>query len=261
LRKATLAGALVPVLCGASLRNKGVQPVLEAIVDYLPSPLDVPPIQGTHPTSGEAIVRHADPEEPLAALVFKIVTDSFVGRLAYMRVYSGTLCSNSSVLNTPKAKKERIGRLLHMYANRREEVDMVSAGDICAVGGLKFTFTGDTLCLNTDQVILESIRFPEPVVYVAIEPRTTADEQKMLDGLKALGEEDPTFRVSVDENTGQTLISGMGELHLEIIADRLQREFNVWAKRGKPQVAYRETITRAVRVEGEFSAQRDHDPG
>ncbi|MBC7235301.1 MAG: elongation factor G [Chloroflexi bacterium] len=256
LRRATLAGQLVPVLCGAALRNKGVQPVLDAIVDYLPSPLDVPPIRGVHPETGEEIVRHADPQEPLAALVFKIVTDPFVGRLAYMRLYSGTLRSNSSVHNYPKDRKERIGRLLHMYANHREEVDQVSAGDIVAVGGLKFTFTGDTLCDPAHPVVLESIVFPEPVIYVAIEPRTAAEEQKMLDALRALADEDPTFKFRVDENTGQTLISGMGELHLEILVERLMREFNVRAKVGKPQVAYRETITKRVRSDGEFTLQR-----
>jgi elongation factor G len=256
LRRATLTGQLVPVLCGAALRNRGVQPVLDAIVDYMPSPLEVPPIHGLHPKTEEDIVRHADPQEPLAALVFKIVTDPFVGRLAYMRVYSGKLRSNSSVHNFPKDRKERIGRLLHMYANHREEVDEVSAGDIVAVGGLKFTFTGDTLCDRSHPVVLESITFPEPVIYVAIEPRTAAEEQKMLDALRALTEEDPTFHFRVDENTGQTLISGMGELHLEILVERLLREFNVRAKVGKPQVAYRETITKQVRSDGEFSLQR-----
>ncbi|MHB0856699.1 MAG: elongation factor G [Anaerolineae bacterium] len=256
LRRATLAGRLVPVLCGAALRNKGVQPVLDAIVDYLPSPLDVPPIVGTHPTTGEKVVRHADPHEPFSALVFKIVSDPFVGRLAYMRVYSGVLRSNSSSFNSPKSKKERIGRLLRMYANHREDTDVVSAGDIAAVGGLKFTFTGDTLCDPSAPVLLESIRFPEPVIYVAVEPRTAADEDKMNAALQSLSEEDPTFRVRTDENTGQTIISGMGELHLEILVERLVREFNVWAKVGKPQVAYRETITRTVRAEGEMSFQR-----
>jgi elongation factor G len=256
LRKATLAGKLVPVLCGAALRNKGVQPVLDAIVDYLPSPLDVPPIEGLHPVSGAKVVRQADPRAPFAALVFKIVTDPFVGRLAYMRVYSGTLRSNSSVFNSLKSKKERIGQLLHMYANRREDVTAVSAGDIAAVGGLKFTFTGETLCDPAAPIVLESIRFPEPVIYVAIEPRTVADEQKLTDALRALAEEDPTFRVKMDENTGQTIISGMGELHLEVLVERLVREFRVQAKVGRPQVAYRETITRPVRAEGEFSLQR-----
>ncbi len=256
LRKATLGGQLVPVLCGAALRNKGVQPVLDAIVDYLPSPLDVPPIEGVSLESGERVVRHADPSAPFAALVFKIVSDPFLGRLAYMRVYSGMLRSNSSTLNSPKNRKERIGRLVHMYANRREDTDAVTAGDIAAVGGLKFTFTGDTLCDLGDPIILESIRFPEPVIYVSIEPRSAADEQKMSDALRSLSEEDPTFRVRIDENTGQTIISGMGELHLDILTERLVREFNVLAKVSRPQVAYRETITQRVHVEGEYSGQR-----
>ena len=256
LRQATLAGRLVPVLCGASLRNKGVQPVLDAIVDYLPSPLDVPPIEGVHPETGEKIIHHADADGPLSALVFKIVSDPFVGRLAYLRVYSGTLRSNSSVTNYPKVRKERIGRLIHMYANRREEVDQVSAGDIAAVGSLKFTFTGDTLADAAHPVLLESIRFPEPVIYVAIEPRTAADEEKLLAALQSLAEEDPTFRFNVDKNTGQTIISGMGELHLDILVERLVREFKIWAKVGRPQVAYRETITRTVRTNGDFTLQR-----
>jgi elongation factor G len=256
LRKATLSGQLVPVLCGAALRNRGVQPVLDAIVDFLPSPLDVPPIEGVHPRTEEKVVRHADSREPFAALVFKIVSDPFVGRLAYMRVYSGSLHSNSSTFNSPKQKKERIGRLLQMYANHREEVASVSAGDIAAVGGLKFTFTGDTLCAADRPVILESIRFPEPVIYVAIEPRTAADEEKLLNALGALVDEDPTFRYRIDENTGQTIISGMGELHLEILVDRLRREFNVWTKVGRPQVAYRETIQRKATGEAEFSITR-----
>ncbi len=256
LRKATLAGKLVPVLCGAALRNKGVQPVLDAIVDYLPSPLDVPPIEGVNPVSGAKEVRPADPEAPFAALAFKIVSDPFVGRLAYLRVYSGRLHSASSVLNSPKGKKERIGQLLHIYANRREDVQVISAGDIAAVGGLKFTFTGDTLCDPAHPIVLESIRFPEPVVYVAIEPRTMADEQRLSEALKALADEDPTFKVKIDENTGQTIISGMGELHLEVLVERLVREFKVQAKVGRPQVAYRETITRRVRAEGEFSLPR-----
>ncbi len=255
LRRATLAGKLVPVLCGASLRNRGVQPVLDAIVDYLPSPLDIPPVEGIQPETQQKVLRHARIDDPFAALVFKIVTDPFMGRLAYMRVYSGALRSNSSVYNPLKSKKERIGRLLHMYANRREDAEQVSAGDICAVGGLKFTFTGDTLCPQDQLVILETIRFPEPVIYVAIEPRTAAEEGKMLEALRALADEDPTFRFGPDENTGQTLISGMGELHLEILVERLVREFKVSAKVGRPQVAYRETITRKAAAEGEFSAQ------
>jgi elongation factor G len=255
LRKATLAGQVVPVLCGASLRNRGVQPVLDAIVDYLPSPLDVPPIEGVHPESQEKVIRHADAREPFSALVFKIVTDPFLGRLAYMRVYSGALRSNSSVFNPLKARRERIGRLLHMYANRREDVDGVSAGDICAVGGLKFTFTGDTLCDREQPVVLESIRFPDPVIYVAIEPRTAAEEGKMIEALRCLADEDPTFRFGADENTGQTLIWGMGELHLEILVERMIREFKVAARVGRPQVAYRETISQRAIAEGEFSAQ------
>jgi len=256
LRSATLAGRLVPVLCGSSLRNKGVQPVLDAIVDYLPSPLDIPPIAGVRPSSEEEVYRHANPDEPFAALVFKIVSDPFVGRLAYLRVYSGTLHSNSSVYNPTKGRKERIGRLLRMYANHREDIDSVKAGDIAAVGGLKFTFTGDTLCDAEAPVVLESIQFPEPVIFVSIEARNAAEEEKLIAALKALTEEDPTFRYGVDPNTGQMLISGMGELHLDILVERLVREFNVKAKVGKPQVAYRETISRVARAEGEFSAQR-----
>jgi elongation factor G len=256
LRKLTLENQLVPVLCGASLRNRGVQPVLDAIVDYLPSPLDVPPIVGLHPETGEKVVRHADPDGPLAALVFKIVTDPFVGRLAYLRVYSGTLLANSSTQNSTKDRKERVTRPLQMYANRREEVDRVPAGSIAALGGLKFTFTGDTLCDRDDPVILESITFPEPVIYVAIEPNSAADEARMLQALASLTDEDPTFRVGTDENTGQTLISGMGELHLEILVDRMVREFKVQARVGRPQVAYRETITTRSVAESEFTAQR-----
>jgi len=256
LRRATLANQVVPVVCGAALRNRGVQPVLDAIVDYLPSPLDVPSIVGSHPTSGEPVVRHSDPSEPFCALVFKIVTDPFVGRLAYFRVYSGTLHASSSTYNPTKERRERIGKPLQMYANRREEVDIVTAGDIAALGGLKFTFTGDTLCDAAAPVVLESIGFPEPVIYVAIEPRTAADEARMAESLRLLTEEDPTFRVGTDENSGQTIISGMGELHLEILVERLVREFRVQAKVGRPQVAYRETVTRTVEVEEEFLAQR-----
>ncbi len=255
LRKATLAGRLVPVMCGASLRNKGVQPVLDAIVDYLPSPLDVPPIAGLSANGEEEVLRHADPNEPLAALVFKIVSDPFVGRLAYLRVYSGRLRSNSVTHNSTKARKERIGRLLRMYANHREDVDAIAAGDIAAVGGLKFTFTGDTLCDPASPVVLEAIQFPEPVIYIAIEASNAAEEQKLLAALQALAEEDPTFRYSTDPNTGQMLISGMGELHLEILVERLTREFGVKARVGRPQVAYRETISKRAREVGEFSAQ------
>lgn len=251
LRRSTLANQLVPVLCGSALRNKGVQPVLDAIVDYLPSPLDIPPVEGIEPATGKPIVRRADPNEPFSALVFKIMSDSFVGRLAYLRIYSGTLRSNSLALNSPKSRKERIGRLVRMYANRREELDHVTAGDIAAVGGLKFSSTGDTLCDPEHPILLETIRFPEPVIFEAIEPRTAADESRMLEALSALADEDPTFHYSNDENTGQTIISGMGELHLEIIVERLIREFRVQVRVGKPQVAYRETITQAASAEGE----------
>jgi elongation factor G len=255
LRQATLDLELVPVLCGAALRNKGVQPVLDAVVDYLPSPLDIPPIVGFNPATGKEESRTADESEPLAALVFKIVSDPYVGRLAYFRVYSGRLDSGMMVLNSTRDRKERIGRLLRMYANHREEIARVPAGDIGAVLGLKGTFTGETLCDRRRSVVLESIKFPEPVISVAIEPRTQADQDKMADALARLAEEDPTFQVRVDENTGQTLISGMGELHLEVLVDRMLREFKVSASVGKPQVAYRETITRPTRVEGRFIRQ------
>jgi len=255
LRKATLSGRLVPVLTGASLRNKGVQPVLDAIVDYLPSPLDVPAIVGVDPRSGDQVSRVADPDAPFSALVFKIVTDPFLGRLAYMRVYSGTLSSNSATFNPVKSRKERIGHLTYVYASRREDVETVTAGDIAAVGGLKFTFTGETLCDPNHPVVLEAIRFPEPVIRVAIEPRSAADEKKLTAALESLAEEDPTFRVSTDENTGQTIISGMGELHLEILVERVRREFHVDAKVGRPQVAYRETIKKAATGEEDSHIQ------
>jgi len=255
LRQATLDLKLVPVLCGAALRNKGVQPVLDAVVDYLPSPLDVPPIGGVNPVTGEEESRIADESEPLAALVFKIVSDPYVGRLAYFRVYSGHLGSGTAVLNSTLDRKERIGRLLRMYANHREEIRGVPAGDIGAVLGLKRSFTGETLCDRRHPIVLESIKFPEPVISVAIEPRTQADQDKMADALARLAEEDPTFQVRVDENTGQTLISGMGELHLEVLVDRMLREFKISANVGKPQVAYRETITQPARTEGRFIRQ------
>ncbi len=255
LRQATLDLKLVPVLCGAALRNKGVQPLLDAVVDYLPSPLDRPPIVGVNPVTGREENRRADESEPLAALVFKIVSDPYVGRLAYFRVYSGRLDSGMAVLNSTRDRKERVGRLLRMYANHREEIEAVPAGDIGAVLGLKWTFTGETLCDRRHPIVLEPIKFPEPVISVAIEPRTQADQDKMTEALSRLAEEDPTFRVRVDENTGQTLISGMGELHLEVLVDRMLREFKVGAHVGKPQVAYRETITRPVRAEGRFIHQ------
>jgi len=255
LREATLAGKLVPVLCGAALRNKGVQPVLDAIVDYLPSPLDIPPVVGVNPRTGEEEKRLARDDEPFAALAFKIAADPFVGRLAYLRIYSGEIRVGASVLNVTKDRKERITRLLRMRANRREEIQWAGAGDIIAVLGPKFTFTGDTLCDRDHPILLEAIHFPEPVISVAVEPKTQADQEKMAEALQCLADEDPTFRVKVDENTGQTIISGMGELHLEILVERMLREFRVGAYVGKPQVAYRETITRSVQAEGKFVRQ------
>ena len=255
LRQATLKGELVPVLCGAALRNKGIQPLLDAVVDYLPSPVDIPPIVGVNPITGEEESRLSDEEEPLAALVFKIQTDPYMGRLAYFRVYSGRIKAGMAVLNSTKGRKERIGRLLRMHANRREEIGEVLAGDIGATLGLKDTFTGETLCDLQHPIVLESIGFPEPVISVAIEPRTEADQDKMNEALRRLAEEDPTFRVKFDEETGQTIISGMGELHLEVLVDRMLREFKVGANVGRPQVAYRETITRPVRAEGRFIRQ------
>ncbi|MBC7248774.1 MAG: elongation factor G [Anaerolineae bacterium] len=255
LRRATLRTELVPVLCGSALRNKGIQPLLDAVVDYLPSPLEVRPVSGIHPKTGELEERYADEEAPLAALVFKIAIDPYVGRLAYFRVYSGRIRAGQAVRNANKNRKERIGRLLRMYANRREEIQEVYAGDIGATLGLKDTFTGETLCDANHPIILESIKFPEPVISVAIEPHTDADQDRMANALIRLAEEDPTFRVRVDENTGQTIISGMGELHLEVLVDRMLREFKVKALVGKPQVAYRETITRPARAEGKFMRQ------
>jgi elongation factor G len=252
IRQATIAGQLVPVLCGAALRNKGVQPVLDAVVDYLPSPLDVPPMVGVDPRTGEQRECPADASEPFAALIFKVVSDPYAGRMVYLRAYSGRLKAGSTILNSTKARRERVGKLVRMYANRREEADAVEAGDIAAALGLKDTFTGETLCDFVSQVVLESITFPEPVISVAIEPRTQADQAKMSDALQRLAEEDPTFQVRIDENTGQTIISGMGELHLEVLVDRMLREFRVSANVGRPRVAYRETITRSVQAEGVF---------
>ncbi|HEX6305277.1 MAG TPA: elongation factor G [Anaerolineales bacterium] len=246
LRRAVLDNKATPVYCGSSLRNKGVQPLLDAVIEFLPSPVDVPPVHGFHPTSGEELVRETRDDEPLSALVFKIVTDPYVGRLAYFRVYSGKISQGSNVYNSTKGKRERIGRLLRMYADRREDVDEVLAGDIGATLGLKESFTGDTLCDSANPIILEQITFPEPVISVAIEPKTTADQDKMAGALRKLAEEDPTFHVRTDEDTGQTLIAGMGELHLEVLVDRMLREFRVQARVGRPQVAYRESITRPV---------------
>jgi elongation factor G len=255
LRKATIEGKLVPVLCGSSLRNKGVQPLLDAVVDLLPSPADIPPISGTNPYTRHEETRSADENEPFTALVFKIVSDPYVGRLAYFRVYSGSVLVGESVLNSTKGKKERLGRVIRMYADHREDIDAVFAGDIGATLGLKDSFTGETLCASSSPLILESISFPEPVISVAIEPKTTADQDKMAEALRRLSEEDPTFRVRTDETTGQTLISGMGELHLEVLVDRMFREFRVSANVGRPRVAYRETITRPVKAEGKFIRQ------
>ena len=255
LRQATLEGKATPVLCGSALRNKGVQPLLDAIVDYLPSPVDIPPITGINPYTQREEVRPADEDAPLAALVFKIVTDPYVGRLAYFRVYSGRVKAGSMVLNSTKGKKERVGRVLRMFADRREDIQEVYAGDIGATLGLKNTFTGETLCSPQAPIILESITFPEPVISVAIEPKTSADQDKLSDALRRLAEEDPTFQVRIDENTGQTIISGMGELHLEVLVDRMRREFGVRCNVGRPRVAYRETITRPVRAEGRFVRQ------
>ncbi len=246
LRQAVLSGQATPVLCGAALRNKGIQPLLDAVIDYLPSPLDIPAVEGHKPESEELVTRPPEDDAPLSALVFKIVTDPYVGRLAYFRVYSGKITKGSNVYNSTKRTRERVGRLIRMYADRREDIDEVLAGDIAAVLGMKDTFTGDTLCDAANPVILESITFPEPVIYLAIEPRTTADQDKMGEALRKLAEEDPTFRVGADENTGQTLIWGMGELHLEVLVDRMLREFGVSARVGRPRVAYRESISRAV---------------
>jgi elongation factor G len=261
LRRATLSGRLNPVLCGSALRNKGVQPLLNAVVDYLPSPLDIPPVEGVNPYTQKAETRSANPSEPFAALIFKIASDPYVGRLAYFRVYSGRVKVGSRVSNATKNRKERISKLLCMFADRREEIQEVGAGDIGATLGLKHTFTGDTLCAPSGPIILESITFPEPVISVAIEPKTADDQDRLSEGLERLAEEDPTFTIRVDENTGQTLISGMGELHLEILTDRLLREFNVSGRVSRPRVSYRETITQRARGEGLFDRQaggREH---
>jgi len=246
LRKAVINNQATPVFCGSSLKNKGVQPVLDAVIDYLPSPIDIPDAQGTHPETDEVISLPSDDSAPLSALVFKIVTDPYVGRLAYLRVYSGTLTQGSMVFNPIKRKRERIGRLLRMYADRREDITEVYAGDIAAILGLKESFTGDTLCDIAKPVVLENISFPEPVISIAIEPKTTVDQDRMGEALRKLSEEDPTFKVRSDETTGQTIISGMGELHLDVLVDRMLREFKVQANVGNPRVAYRETITRAL---------------
>ena len=255
IRKATIEGKMNPVFCGTSYRNKGVQLLLDGVVDYLPSPLDIPPVKGTKKDSDEVIERKSDDNEPFAALAFKVMVDPFVGRLVFFRVYSGTLKSGSYVYNATKGKRERIGRILRMHANHREEVDEVCAGDIAAAVGFKETSTGDTLCVENKPVVLESMEFPDPVIRVAIEPKTKAGRDKMSEALMRLAMEDPTFKTYTDESTGQTIIAGMGELHLEIIVDRLLREFRVEASVGAPQVAYKECITSTAKAEGRFVRQ------
>jgi elongation factor G len=256
IRQATLDIELTPVLCGSSFKNKGVQMLLDAVTDYMPSPLDVPPVEGVNPRNGETLVRRADEGEPFSAIAFKIMSDPFVGKLTYFRVYSGKLSAGSYVYNSNKDKKERVGRILQMHANHRDDITEVCAGDIAAAVGLKGTTTGDTLCEASSAIVLEVMDFPDPVIFVAIEPKTKVDQDRLGDSLMKLAEEDPTFRVRSDEETGQTIIAGMGELHLEIIVDRLLREFKVDANVGRPQVAYREGITKAVqKVEARFVRQ------
>ena len=255
MRAAVCAVKLVPVLCGTAYRNKGVQKLLDAVIDYMPAPTDVPSIKGTLPGSGEEAVRHSSDSEPFSALAFKIMVDPFVGKLAFFRVYSGTVNAGSYVLNSTKGKKERLGRILQMHANKRQDLETIYAGDIAAAVGLKITTTGDTLCDEQHPIILESMVFPEPVIDVAIEPKTKAGQEKMGIALAKLAEEDPTFRTYTNHDTGQTIISGMGELHLEIIVDRLLREFKVEANVGAPQVAYKEALTKEVDVEGKFVRQ------
>ncbi|MGI6348575.1 MAG: elongation factor G [Eubacteriaceae bacterium] len=255
IRKVTISNAIIPVLCGTSYKNKGVQLVLDAVVDYLPSPLEVPPIEGTNPKTGEVEVRTADDKGPFSALAFKIMTDPFVGKLAFIRVYSGTINSGSYLYNSTKEKKERLGRILQMHANHREEIEKLYTGDIAAAVGLKETATGDTLCSESNPIVLESMVFPEPVISIAIEPKTKAGQDKMSTSLAKISEEDPTFRAYTDKETGQTIIQGMGELHLDIIVDRLLREFKVEANVGKPQVAYKETITKQATVDMKYARQ------
>ena len=255
IRKATLSGEMIPVTCGSAYRNKGVQMMLDAVIDYMPSPIDIPPIKGVIPRTGEEEERPADDKGPFSALAFKIMADPFVGKLAFFRVYSGTLASGSYVYNSTKGKKERVGRILQMHANKREDIEMVYSGDIAAAVGLKVTTTGDTLCDEKHEIILESMEFPDPVIEIAIEPKTKAGQEKMGIALAKLAEEDPTFKTYTNEDTGQTIIAGMGELHLEIIVDRLLREFKVEANVGKPQVSYKETITSAADVDHKYAKQ------
>ncbi|TAM85868.1 elongation factor G, partial [bacterium] len=254
LRKATIAGKVIPMLCGSAFKNKGVQPLLDAVVDFLPSPVDLAEVEGTNPDNGEIEARKPSDDEPFSALAFKIASDPY-GNLTYFRVYSGILKKGSYVYNSTKEKKERVGRILRMHANHREDIDMVSAGDIAAAVGLQYSTTGDTLCEEKKPIILEAITFPEPVIHQAIEPKTKADQEKLGQALQKLAIEDPTFRMFTDEETGQTIIGGMGELHLEIILDRLKREFKVEANVGKPQVAYKEAITKTVEKQGRFVRQ------
>ena len=255
LRKATIDNEIVPVTCGTSYKNKGVQKLLDAIVDYMPSPLDVPSIKGVNPETGEEVERHAGDDQPFSALAFKIATDPFVGKLCFFRVYSGIVAAGSTVLNATKDKKERMGRILQMHANHRADLEVCYCGDIAAAVGVKNTTTGDTLCDENNPVILESMEFPEPVISLAIEPKTKAGQEKMAIALAKLAEEDPTFRTYTNEETGQTIIAGMGELHLEIIVDRLLREFKVEANVGAPQVAYKETITTNADVDTKYARQ------
>ena len=255
IRKETIAGRMVPMFCGSAYRNKGVQMMLDGVIDYMPSPLDIPPIKGIDPDTEEEVERPADDNGPFSALAFKIMADPFVGKLAFFRVYSGTLTTGSYVYNSTKGKKERIGRILQMHANHRQEISEVYSGDIAAAVGLKVTTTGDTLCDEKSEVILESMNFPDPVIEIAIEPKTKAGQEKMGIALAKLAEEDPTFKTYTNEETGQTIIAGMGELHLEIIVDRLLREFKVEANVGKPQVSYKETITATADIDNKYAKQ------
>ena len=255
LRSATVDRSLVPVLCGSAVANKGVQPLLNAIVDYLPSPADVPPVEGTKPDTEEVVLRAPNEDEPMSALAFKVATDPYVGRLVFLRIYSGKIKAGESVQNVTRGQRERMGRLLQMHANHREDLEEIGAGNICAAIGLKNTFTGDTITLASNQVILEPPQFPQPVVSVAIEPTSRADQDKLSEALRKLSEEDPTFIVKFNDETGQTVMAGMGELHLEVLVDRMRREFEVAAEVGPPKVSYRETITQAIKVEGRFVRQ------
>ena len=255
LRKATIEYRIVPVLCGTALRTKGIQPLIDAVCDYLPSPIDVPPVTGTDPATDEELIRRPDPSEPFSALAFKTVSDPYIGRLVYFRVYSGVAAAGSSVYNSTNRRRERLGRIVQMHAQHREDIQEVHAGQIAAAVGLKNTATGDTICIQSEPILFETINFPEPVISVAVEPRSRADQDKLSDALVKLSDEDPTFKINYDDETGQTIMSGMGELHLEILVDRMKREFKVEGNVGKPRVAYRETIRRATRGVGRFVRQ------